>query len=86
MKKVMVAMSGGVDSSAVLVVLKDKYELIGVTLKLHDGEYEQSGQKTCCSLSDIEDAKLVASRFDVMHYVYNFKDIFNEKSRSYGHS
>lgn len=79
MKKVMVAMSGGVDSSAALVVLKDKYELIGVTLKLHDGEYEQNGQKACCSLSDIEDAKIVASRFDVMHYVYNFKDIFNEK-------
>lgn len=79
MKKVMVAMSGGVDSSAALVVLKDKYELIGVTLKLHDGEYEQNGQKTCCSLSDIEDAKIVASRFDIMHYVYNFKDIFNEK-------
>ncbi len=79
MKKVMVAMSGGVDSSAALVVLKDKYELIGVTLKLHDGEYEQSEQKTCCSLSDIEDAKTVASRFDIMHYVYNFKDIFNEK-------
>lgn len=79
MKKVMVAMSGGVDSSAALVVLKDKYELIGVTLKLHDGEYEQHGQKTCCSLSDIEDAKTVASRFDIMHYVYNFKEIFNEK-------
>ncbi len=79
MKKVMVAMSGGVDSSAALVVLKDEYELIGVTLKLHDGEYEQNGQKTCCSLSDIEDAKTVASRFDIMHYVYNFKDIFNEK-------
>ena len=79
MKKVIVAMSGGVDSSAALVVLKDKYELIGVTLKLHDGEYEQNGQKTCCSLSDIEDARIVASRFDIMHYVYNFKDIFNEK-------
>ena len=79
MKKVMVAMSGGVDSSAALVVLKDKYDLIGVTLKLHDGEYEQNGQKTCCSLSDIEDARIVASRFDIMHYVYNFKDVFNEK-------
>lgn len=79
MKKVMIAMSGGVDSSAALVVLKDKYELIGVTLKLHDGEYEQSGQKTCCSLSDIDDARMVASRFDIMHYVYNFKDMFYEK-------
>lgn len=79
MKKVMVAMSGGVDSSAALVVLKDNYELIGVTLKLHDGEYEQSGLKTCCSLTDIEDARQVASRFDIMHYVYNFKELFNEK-------
>lgn len=79
MKKVMVAMSGGVDSSAALVVLKDNYELIGVTLKLHDGEYEQEGLKTCCSLSDIEDAAQVAARFDVKHYVYNFKEMFNEK-------
>lgn len=79
MKKVMVAMSGGVDSSAALVVLKDKYELIGVTLKLHDGEYEQSGLKTCCSLSDIEDARQVASKFDIMHYVYNFKEQFGDK-------
>ncbi len=79
MKKVMVAMSGGVDSSVALVVLKDSYELIGVTLKLHDGEYEQSGLKTCCSLTDIEDAGQVASRFGVMHYVYNFKEQFEEK-------
>ncbi len=79
MKKVMVAMSGGVDSSAALVVLKEKYDLVGVTLKLHDGEYEQCGLKTCCSLSDIEDARQVASRFDVMHYVYNFKELFSKK-------
>lgn len=79
MKKVMVAMSGGVDSSAALVVLKDNYELIGATLQLHDGEYEQNGQKTCCSLKDIEDAKQVAERFGIPHYVYNFKDMFGEK-------
>ncbi len=79
MKKVMVAMSGGVDSSAALVMLKEKYDVIGVTLKLHDGEFECSGQKTCCSLRDIDDARQVASRFDIMHYVYNMKDIFREK-------
>ncbi len=73
------AMSGGVDSSAALVLLKEKYEVIGVTLKLHDGEFEQGGHKNCCSLSDIDDARQVASRFDVMHYVYNMKDIFREK-------
>ncbi len=78
MKKVMVAMSGGVDSSAALVMLKEKYDVIGVTLKLHDGEFECAGQKTCCSLSDIDDARQVASRFDVMHYVYNMKDEFGK--------
>lgn len=79
MKKVMVAMSGGVDSSAAMVMLKERYEVIGVTLKLHDGEFECAGQKTCCSLRDIDDAREVASRFDVMHYVYNMKDLFREK-------
>ena len=79
MKKVMVAMSGGVDSSAALVMLKDQYEVVGVTLKLHDGEFECAGQKTCCSLRDIDDARQVASRFDIMHYVFNMKDLFREK-------
>lgn len=78
-QKVMVAMSGGVDSSAALVMLKEKYDVIGVTLKLHDGEFECDGQKTCCSLRDIDDARQVASRFDIMHYVYNMKDLFREK-------
>ena len=79
MKKVMVAMSGGVDSSVALVKLMEEYEAVGVTLKLHDGEYEQCNEKTCCSLSDIEDAKAVASRFGIMHYVYNMKELFHEK-------
>ena len=79
MEKVLVAMSGGVDSSAALVILKEKYDVIGVTLKLHDGELEQDGVKTCCSLSDIDDARQVAARFGIMHYVYNFKELFGEK-------
>jgi len=79
MKKVMVAMSGGVDSSAAMVMLKADYDVVGVTLKLHDGEFECDGQKTCCSLRDIDDARQVASRFDVMHYVFNMKDLFREK-------
>lgn len=79
MKKVMVAMSGGVDSSVAMVLLKQQYDVVGVTLKLHDGEFECDGQKTCCSLRDIDDARQVASRFDVMHYVYNMKDLFREK-------
>lgn len=79
MKKVMVAMSGGVDSSAALLLLKEQYEVLGVTLQLHDGEYERDGLKTCCSLRDVEDARQVASRFGIPHYVYNFKELFREK-------
>ena len=79
MNKVMIAMSGGVDSSVALLLLKEQFEVIGVTMKLHDGEYDVCGQKTCCSLRDIEDAREIASKFDVMHYVYNMKDLFREK-------
>lgn len=77
MKKVMVAMSGGVDSSVALLLLKEKYELMGVTLRLFDNEdvgIERT--RTCCSLSDVEDARAVANKFDVPHFVFNFKDRF----------
>lgn len=72
-------MSGGVDSSVALLLLKEQFDVIGVTMKLHDGEYDVCGQKTCCSQRDIEDAREIASKFDVMHYVYNMKDLFREK-------
>lgn len=78
MKRVMVAMSGGVDSSVALLLLKERYEVIGATLRLHDGEYEREGKKTCCSLRDIEDAARVASRFGIPHEVYDFKELFRE--------
>jgi tRNA-specific 2-thiouridylase len=46
LKKALIAMSGGVDSSAAMVMLKEQYEVIGVTLKLHDGELDEGGNKT----------------------------------------
>lgn len=76
MEKVMVAMSGGVDSSVALLLLKDKYELIGATLRLYNNEDVGDKSGTCCSLSDVEDARLVASKFGIKHYVYNFGDLF----------
>lgn len=80
MKKVMIAMSGGVDSSAALLMLKDKYELMGVTLQLYDnGDLTCDMKGTCCSLSDVEDARAVAAKFNVPHYVFNFKDRFREQ-------
>ena len=69
-KKVMLAMSGGVDSSVALLLLKEKYDVIGVTLKLYDNaDIGIKPSKTCCSLTDVEDAKSVAARCGIS---YNF--------------
>ncbi len=78
-KKVMLAMSGGVDSSVALLLLKEKYDVIGVTLKLFDNDTACiKTTKTCCSLSDVEDAKSVTTRCGVDHYTFNFKELFKE--------
>ncbi|MGN0612786.1 MAG: tRNA 2-thiouridine(34) synthase MnmA [Porcipelethomonas sp.] len=77
MKKVMVGMSGGVDSSVAAKLLMDEgYEVTGVTLKLFDGEDIDEGTRTCCSLSDVEDARSVAYRLGFDHFVFNFKEDF----------
>lgn len=76
--KVMAAMSGGVDSSVAAYLLKrGGYDVCGVTLKLFDNEDipEYTG-RTCCSLTDIEDARSVAFRLDIPYYVFNYADSF----------
>lgn len=79
-EKVLIAMSGGVDSSVAVVLLKDEYDCMGVTLKLFDnGDLALDRTKTCCSLSDVEDARSVAHRMGIDHFVYNFGDRFKEK-------
>ncbi len=78
-KKVMLAMSGGVDSSVALLLLKEKYDVIGVTLKLYDNaDIGIKPSKTCCSLTDVEDAKSVAAKCGIDHYTFNFTDYFKE--------
>jgi tRNA-specific 2-thiouridylase len=71
--RVLVAMSGGVDSSvAAALLLEDGHDVTGVTLKLWGGESDSG----CCSVADVEDARRVAAQLGIPHYVFNFADDF----------
>ena len=75
--KVVVAMSGGVDSSTVAAMIKNEgYKVIGVTLKLYDDTKEVAHSKTCCSGQDIMDAKRVAHKLDIEHKVLYYQNKF----------
>ena len=81
MKKAMIAMSGGVDSSlAAKIMVERGYECIGCTMKLFQNEnagVERS--RTCCSLDDVEDARSVAYKLGMPFYVFNFTDAFRDE-------
>lgn len=81
MKKALIAMSGGVDSSVAAFLMKESgYICMGVTMKLYDNDdIGMEKEKTCCSLDDIEDARTVAFHLDMPYHVFNFKDEFEEK-------
>lgn len=81
MKKALIAMSGGVDSSvAALLVKQAGYDCMGVTLRLYDNEDAGiSKEKTCCSLDDVNDARSVAGRLDMPFYVFNFTEHFHKE-------
>jgi len=85
-KKVVVGMSGGVDSSVAAWLLKEQgYEVIGVTMQIWQDkepeEIEESGG--CCGLSAVDDAKRVAGMLDIPHYVMNFKQEFHDRVIDY---
>lgn len=76
-KKVMLAMSGGLDSSVALLKLIENYDVIGVTLKLYENEdIGISNTNPSRSAKDILDAKNVAEKFGVEHLTFNFTDYF----------
>jgi tRNA-specific 2-thiouridylase len=78
--KALVAMSGGVDSSvAAALMLEAGYEVIGVTLKQWEGDNGQMPVAGCCTVSDSEDARRVASQLDVPYYVLDYVDEFTTK-------
>ena len=81
MKRVLVAMSGGVDSSVTAFLLHQQgYDCIGVTMKLYENETVGcSRQKTCCSLDDIEDARSVCARIGIPYHVFNFTADFEHE-------
>lgn len=81
MKKAIIAMSGGVDSSvAAYLCKKQGYECIGATMRLFTNEeIGIKADKSCCSADDVEDAKSVAKRLQMPHYVFNFTDEFEKK-------
>ena len=77
--KVVVAMSGGVDSSTVAGLMKKEgYNVIGITLKLYDESKEVARSKQCCSGQDIMDAKRVAHKLNIEHKVLYFQNKFKE--------
>tara|TARA_B100000941_G_scaffold158571_1_gene112678 strand:+ start:3809 stop:4927 length:1119 start_codon:yes stop_codon:yes gene_type:complete len=77
--KVVVAMSGGVDSSTVAGMMKKEgYQVIGITLKLYDENKETKNSKQCCSGQDIMDAKRVTQKLDIEHKIFYYQNKFKE--------
>ncbi len=74
-------MSGGVDSSVAAYILGEKgYECIGATMHLFDSETAgMCADSTCCSLDDVEDARLVCNRIGIRHYTFNFETDFRKE-------
>lgn len=71
--RVLVAMSGGVDSSvAAALLVEEGHDVVGATMKLWGGASDTG----CCSVSDVEDARRVAQQLDIRHHVFNFGDDF----------
>ena len=77
--RVVVAMSGGVDSSVAACLMAEAgYEVIGITLQLYDYGNVVQKKGACCAGQDIYDARTVADRFSFPHYVLDYENVFRQ--------
>jgi tRNA-specific 2-thiouridylase len=78
--RIVVAMSGGVDSSVAAALLAEQgHDVIGVSMQLYDQTEGQTGFGTCCTIDDLHDARRVAAAIGIPHYILNFESRFNEQ-------
>src|SRR4051812_23941830 len=78
--RIVVAMSGGVDSSVAAALLAEQgHEVIGLSMQLYDQGEGQSAFGSCCSIDDLHDARRVAAAIDIPHYIVNFEKQFDEQ-------
>ena len=78
--RVVVAMSGGVDSSVVAALLAEEgYDVIGITLQLYDHGDAVKTKGACCAGSDIHDARMVAAKLGIKHYVLDYESKFKDQ-------
>ncbi len=78
--RIVVAMSGGVDSSVAAALLAEQgHEVIGLSMQLYDQSEGQTSFGSCCSIDDLHDARRVASALNIPHYIVNFERQFDEQ-------
>jgi tRNA-uridine 2-sulfurtransferase len=84
-KRVVIALSGGVDSSVAAALLKEQgYEVIAISMQLYDqSKLEDSRFDSCCSLKEVDVARRVAQILDIPYYVLNFEKVFKENVVDY---
>src|ERR1700738_1810366 len=77
--RIVVAMSGGVDSSVAAALLAEQgHEVIGLSMQLYDQTSGERSFGSCCTLDDLDDARRVAAAIDIPHYILNFERQFDE--------
>ena len=78
--RVVVAMSGGVDSSVVAgLLVEEGYDVVGITLQLYDHGEAVKAKGACCAGSDIHDARMVAAKLGIKHYVLDYESRFKDQ-------